>query len=471
MLLYFSVENFRSIKERVALDLRPAPRLRRHPSHVVSLEMNNKKSQKALRSSVIFGANASGKSNIVKAIRFAKRLIVNPSVQSGLKTEPFRLDSTINDVSSFYFEFSMGGQIYIYSFSLSSERIFSEMLYVQLSFKDLCIYERVYNVDEDKYDISTDLLDGDIIEFFKNDAEKIEKLNTIMDGIRDLITLLEFTSDKQLFLNESGVKKIHEKLKVVHSFIYPAFHFFKNSLVVVFPDSYYAGIHRDFSREDISNNYVNLLSKYDTGINDIKVDNVDISIVPDRLLSEVESKLKNQESTTYYFQGRHVKFEKDDEDNIKAYQIVSERKLKNGSSINFELCDESDGTNRLLDLLPSITSPFKEQSLDFYGRTYVVDEFDRSLHPNISKNMIQTFLEGEFCHPQDQLIITTHESNLLDNELFRRDEIWFVQKEDDFSTSLYSLNDYSTRFDKDIRKAYLDGIYGAVPYIMDNYKR
>ena len=120
----------------------------------------------------------------------------------------------------------------------------------------------------------------------------------------------------------------------------------------------------------------------------------------------------------------------------------------------FSLAEESDGTVRLLDLL--------EILLAGEGRTYVLDELDRCLHPSLTYTFVETFLK--LAEKKNiQLIVTTHESRLLDFNLLRRDEVWFVNKRADGASNLYSLEEYNERFDKKIDRAYLEGRYGGVP--------
>ena len=125
----------------------------------------------------------------------------------------------------------------------------------------------------------------------------------------------------------------------------------------------------------------------------------------------------------------------------------------NSQDALFELSEESDGTIRVLDLL--------EILLSNEGKTYVVDELDRCLHPSLTYKYIETFLQ--LAAKKNIQLIVTHESRLLDFDLLRRDEIWFVNKRSTGESDIYSLEEYNTRFDQKIDKAYLEGRYGGVP--------
>ena len=127
----------------------------------------------------------------------------------------------------------------------------------------------------------------------------------------------------------------------------------------------------------------------------------------------------------------------------------------------FNVDEESDGTQRLFDLLPLLY----DLTIGNRERVYIVDEVGRSLHPHITNMIVDLHLAPENADKPTQLIITTHETNLLDLELLRRDEIWFAEKREDSSTDMYSLSDFQPRYDKDVRRAYLVGRYGAIPFI------
>jgi AAA15 family ATPase/GTPase len=124
--------------------------------------------------------------------------------------------------------------------------------------------------------------------------------------------------------------------------------------------------------------------------------------------------------------------------------------------ILFDTSEESDGTIRLLDLLPIVSTAHKEQ------RVYVIDEIDRSLHPNLSYSLIQDFLDRQ---NHNQIIVTTHDTHLLTFDLLRRDEIWFVEKDKNGATSVYSLEEFTPRYDRNIQKGYLKGRFGAIPML------
>ena len=130
---------------------------------------------------------------------------------------------------------------------------------------------------------------------------------------------------------------------------------------------------------------------------------------------------------------------------------------KNNKQVLFDLDEESDGTVRLLDFVPAFKSVISNK------KVFVIDEIERSIHPLLIKELVQKFSLDE--KTKGQMIFTTHESNLLDQDFFRLDEIWFTEKNKDGSTDLYSLNDFKEHKTIDIKKGYLNGRYGSIPFL------
>jgi AAA15 family ATPase/GTPase len=141
-------------------------------------------------------------------------------------------------------------------------------------------------------------------------------------------------------------------------------------------------------------------------------------------------------------------------------KVVTLHKSIDNDDVSFDLVDESDGTQRLLDLIPAFDSILHQDA------TFIIDEIDQSLHPAILRSLIHKIMADETT--KGQFVFSTHESNLLDLDIFRQDEIWFAEKDKvNGSTQLYSLSDFKPRYDLDIRKGYLNGRFGAIPFLTD----
>jgi AAA15 family ATPase/GTPase len=153
--------------------------------------------------------------------------------------------------------------------------------------------------------------------------------------------------------------------------------------------------------------------------------------------------------------GNHLLLERE---GVYQIGIQAAHEHEAGKVVRLELTEESDGTRRLLNLIPAL------HYLRTTNAVYVIDEIDRSLHPILVKEFLEFFLKSH-DRASRQLILTTHESNLLDQDLLRRDEIWFAEKDQSGATRLYSLLDFKVRNDLEIRKHYLQGRFGAVPFL------
>ena len=211
----------------------------------------------------------------------------------------------------------------------------------------------------------------------------------------------------------------------------------------------------------------NMIAAFGTGITNYQL----VEVPPEKVISHLPKEIREQ------LQNKFEKYTTETEkstDNQQGFGIImrSKRdffilKMLNGKMICqtiqfehnkkdvlFELSEESDGTVRVLDLLEILLSD--------EGKTYVIDELDRCLHPSLTYKFIETFLQIA-AKKNIQLIVTTHESRLLDFDLLRRDEIWFVNKRETGESDIYSLEEYNARFDQKIDKAYLEGRYGGVP--------
>jgi hypothetical protein len=203
-----------------------------------------------------------------------------------------------------------------------------------------------------------------------------------------------------------------------------------------------------------------LLKAFGTGIENVqpvkaKREDID-SIIHPTILQDIakQMEINNTPKNDIFIRNRNeifiVRMEKGKDD--KVFSIQFKHNFQNATL--FKMAEESDGTARLFDLLEILLSKS--------NKTYVIDELDRCLHPCLSYQFVKAFFEYS-KNRNVQLIVTTHESRLMDFDLLRRDEIWFVDKDQSGASNIYSLEEYNERFDKKIDKAYLEGRYGGVP--------
>ena len=425
MLKRFSFENYLSFKDESTLDL-TATGIREHSEHVHKF-----KDVGILKSVVIYGANASGKSNIVKALSFSRKLILNGIKDVSTYKKYFRLDEqSKNNHTKFDFELEFDNKFYAYGFSISMNEgiIQSEWLYQIGIAKPKKIFGR------NGRDIDVDIKDSKLnprFEIYKEDMKE------------------EF-----LFLKEIAGKNLKDDEVKIFSEI---FGWFEKKLLLIYPDNKFSVTSLHDNKEQQAH-FLEYLKLFDTGIEEIKSIDEDFDKINiDKPLKEfIEKYLRDKnKSISIPYKGELLTFVKDDDSNIKVKRLG----LVHNTNIDdfFDLADESDGTQRLFDLIPLI-------SMFSSDMTIVIDEFERSLHPNLTEKFLEIFYKKAEDN-KSQLIVTSHESKLLSLDLLRRDEIWFVKKNKQGVSETYPLSKFNIRNDKKIEKDYLVGRFDAVPII------
>ncbi len=440
MLIRFSVENYNSFKEKQVFSM-VAGKQTRHSSHCLAVD-----GKRLLKSSFFFGANASGKSNFVRALDFMRRVTLMGTGAIRHNDHFFRIDPVCKEKPGvFQIDFIAERTVFSYGFAINylTHEFCAEWLYhLDSSEKETCIFER-----EQGKQIVTDL--------------RLKKKSNLRFNI-----YCEDLKEDELLLSEIGNKNIDEDSDL-HDFIV-AYEWFKN-LIVVYPGSHARNKNVFFlNPASDTDSMVNMLRAFDTGIEEItkgkQLAEKAFSFLPEKVKIDVLNDLE-QTMRSKLQDGARCKIEIGDyqfEISIEDGEIVAEKlMLDHGNSAElFELSDESDGTKRLFDLIPLYEFAQK-------GKIIIVDELDRSFHSKLTEEYIKRFFEitkDKTC----QFICTTHDLNLMDLRILRQDEIWFVEREKDHSSKIYSLSDYKQRFDKNILNDYLIGRYGAIPCFQDN---
>lgn len=444
MLIRFSIENFLSFKDRVVFSMIPGKGTLKN-SH----KTNPIKGISALKTSVIFGANASGKSNLIKAIDFGKQLVLTGTKDSQpINFQHFRLDTEARSKNSrLEFEIQHKGKNYAYGFVFNTREIVEEWLFEIDKKADTKIFER-NNSDFD-------------LEFLINKNSELEESQFIKFTAKG-------TPNNQLFLNEIKTRKVKDNVSDIEDLL-NVIDWFQNALTVFYPHSKAKGIEFELmsSNSNLQTLFVELLVYFDTGISNIGFEELDIDQVdiPDKLKEKIKEDLLNEKSEKKFAFITNVSRNhsyivlKSDDGNLSFRKLMTKHTV-HGSDIeeSFELNDESDGTQRIIDFIPLIIDLLKGNNV------FVVDEMERSLHPNLIYDLFDLFLEKS-QNVNSQLIVASHESSLLTQKLLRKDEIWFVVKDKDGASHLHSLEEYKIRFDKNIRKDYLLGRFKAIPRI------
>ncbi len=431
MLIRFTVENFRSFYEEAVLSMIPG-RMQKHPNHVVS--GNGSKGIDVLRTGLLYGANASGKSNLIRAMDFAQKLIVDGTKpKQRIPVEPFRLsEEALQKPSRFEFEFISQGQAYAYGFVVDSRCVHEEWLFLMDKQKEQPLFERVTN-EEMKTNVSFPNLN-----LLKNPDEQF------------LQFVARSTRPNQLFLTKS----VEDNL----DYYFSVSDWFSTTLTIIFPESKAKGIQSIIgSNDEVRKSLSDFLDIMNTGIDGVSLDQVKVETIKFPAKNDVDNILTElQQNSAVVFDipngGRYLA-QLNEQGQQNFYSLGTIRRLDD-NEVRFEMFEESDGTQRLVDLFPVVYMDV--------SRVFIIDELERSLHPNLVRRFIKLFLENT---SGSQLIVSTHESTLLDLDLVRRDEIWFVEKRPSGSSALYSLEEFKPRADLDIRRGYLQGRFGAIPVL------
>jgi AAA15 family ATPase/GTPase len=439
MLIRFFVENFSSFGAQTEFSL-VAGRQQIHPEHLIKAPEND---LKILRAGVIYGANASGKSNLIKAMAFARDLIVvGTAPMSRILVRPFLLDLKLRSLPSvFQFTFCNNGTCYTYGFKATAEKVLEEWLFEVKNEKEIRIFERTTNNEGDA-----------IVEFAPS-------LTKTKDDESFLGLIARGTRSNQLFLTESIQRNVKQ--------FQDAWGWFAKHLVIIFPDSRALGIEFAFKDKDkIAPLFMKILQTFDTGIVGIETHDQPLeSAAPDlpaNMKADLEQTVRDEKTNVFIAGPKNMRYavHRNEKGDLLALKLRAQHAIRGtGESISFDFSEESDGTQRMVDLLPAMTSLLSE------NKVVIVDEIDRSLHPHVTYALFDLFLsQGIQC--KSQLIATTHAENLLTFDLLRKDEIWFVKKNNDGESSLFSLEEFNPRYDKDIMTGYMNGRFGAVPTIM-----
>jgi len=431
-----------------------------HQDHVIAHEGSIDK--RILKTSVIYGANASGKSNFVKALDFARDLIIgNLATQRDeqIPRLPFMFDlDFMGEPSRFEFEIKCGSRLFMYGFEVTQKLVVSEWLFEWIADNWELWFRRL---DESKsYEIGTLL--NEALEDLSLEPYQTPLIegDTTPDSRKVPVSyLLTGTRQNQLFLNEAYNRGVNQ--------FEALYDWFLRRLVLVFPDA--GDMPIPFPQridEDFESKLAELMDIFGVGITGVRLDPIDLenntqispSVKEDLKRVAFRTSNTSEGYRSLQLNETTLLFDVDENKEIKSTEIFVEHKAKQGYTVAFQLGQESDGTRRLFGLAPLILDFLRENN----DRVYVVDELERKLHPKLSFLILHMFLQNSDQKPS-QLIVTTHETQILDLGLLRTDEIWFAEKDPHGGSSLFSLEEFTPRPSGDIRNEYLQGRFGATP--------
>lgn len=445
MLIKFSCQNFRSIgMQPLELSMVAAPKIKMHLGHISSpLD-----TVKLLRNAAVYGANAAGKSNVVRALDFMKASVVNGSLPQDTTREYCRVGEGLSkEMTTFEMQFEIDGQAYDYGLScaLIDYRVISEWLY-ELGDSEKMLFERANGAE---ITFSDELLGA----VSKNDRMRAHIYK------EDFVNQVK-TAPPLLFLSAVGRDKRFDESSPLSAFSRSYRWFARNLHVMVAnqpsPTSdFYVG-------DKTLNEVAEVLASFDTGISNLSKREISmeelerqfsfpLAMSIRQLLSQPQLGgdlvLTVRDGAAFVGVERHGS----EEPTVTILEIRHQ-----GSSSSFAFGDESDGTRRLFDFMDLLFSKQKDA-------VFIVDEIDRSLHPMLTQQLVDLFNE---IHKEDacQLLFTTHENAIMSYDYLRKDEIWFVDRDAEGYSHLYPLDDFeSVRTDSRLSKQYLEGRYGGIP--------
>ncbi len=438
MLIGFKVKNFRSFRDLQHFSM-IAGKVRNNENHILE-----KGKYKILKFSGMFGANGSGKSNLIFAIGVSQ-ILITKGIRDLINNLYYRGTPDLkNEDSYFEYELALGDKLYSYGFEINiyKKEIVSEWLIDMTKSKEKIIFER----DLKKFDYKSDIL-----------TKKYSNFSNCLDEMKK--------NKENLFLGEM-VRRLYmaNNMDLYFNDIVEVYKFLIQDTNIIRPST-----HKLFDVDYLKNKdkILKILQALDIDIVDFITEKDDIKNIKLKLVENDFNNLMNdiQVLSSRY---KNIRFtlriendlytiEKGDNDN---YNVCSIKFIHKNNLNNFGAYEESDGTIRILELIDILLSQDK---------LFLIDELDSSLHPLLVEGLLKIFLHSKTTN---QLIITTHELKTLDFDLVRRDEIWFAEKGKDGDTKIYSLEEYKdvARFDRKIDKAYLEGRFGAIANIDTDYE-
>jgi hypothetical protein len=382
--------------------------------------------RRILKSAAVYGANGSGKTNFVRAIGFMRDLVLG---ESPIRNCAYKLDRTMKDEPSFFEIIFIKDNIrYRYGFEIDRKSVLSEWLFYVPTTREASLFTR----EKQNITIGRSFREGRIL------SDSIKKDKLFLSFVAQLNGASITQSIMEWFKNVSVMSGLDSDLSNTTDML----------------------LEEGKSGKKRKKQVLDILNRFDAQIEDIAIEEryfVPIAIPADLEISDQARAFIASVNTLFEKEGGGKK--------MPPRVIIYRKTYENGKESGIEEFDlrqqESDGTKKLFALAGSLV-----QSLET-GKTIVVDELESKLHPLVTKEIVKLFNSNISNKKNAQLIFTTHDTNLLQGNHFRRDQIWFTEKDKYGSSHLYSLLEYKPRKDASFQKDYINGRYGAIPYIGD----
>jgi AAA15 family ATPase/GTPase len=443
MIIQFVVRNILSFSdEEDTVFKMTATKDDRHPNHVVDIQ---EQGLQVLRTAAVYGANGAGKTNLVKALSFLKRLVTKGiGPKKKIPINRFRLkEQSAKNPAKFVIDFLQNNVHYSYGIVLDDSSVLEEWLYcTKPNGRETKLFER-----------TTDENGEPNIDF----GAQLKKES----GEDFLEFLAKGTRKEQPFISEAESRNLKQTQPVID--------WFREKLAIISVEPIYrplqVRLHED---KNFADDLGKFLKAAGTGIESVVTKSEELDFkrhlpdMPESTRQEILNDLNGKINVVIGGQRLDDEFLviRGTREKPEILKLQTVHKSTNGESVTFSFSEESSGTKKLMHLFPALISLTQED------KVYVIDELDRSMHPLLSRAFLKTFLQAD--NKKSQLIFTTHEECLLDLDIIRRDEVWFVQKDENTNASkCYPLTDYKVRPDLEIRKGYLNGRFGAIPFFSD----
>ena len=438
MLIRFLVKNLFSFRELTEFNMLPG-RFSRLSHHIIK----NEKIE-LLKLNALYGANGAGKSNLVSAFALLKNLIVKGEMPVELFSDTFKFDKDSSKKDVYLgVEFIKDNIPYYYGITINQGIIVEEELQISglNNNEDKLLFSRTDSVDEKNMEI-----------VFSKEVEEDPEAALLPSFLKNEI--LE-RNKSVLFYMKNRQNKVFEPFK-------SALEWFEKQLEIISPHSRPGGLVLRLEKNEAFYQFaVDIMRTFNTGIRDIHVETIPAEdFFGENDKQEVEkliADLKANIGKAKLMRSRYDEVVFVLQDNKPMVKKITFSHSEDDGEARFDFSDESDGTRRLVEYLPALFEVVNN------CKTYFVDEIERSIHPLLIKELIKKFSHDK--ETKGQLIFSTHESNLLDQDIFRPDEIWFAEKNKKGSTELYALSDFKEHHTIDIRKGYLNGRYGGIPFL------
>lgn len=423
MLIEFGVRNFRSIREEQTLSMMASPAKEHLATHTCASDIKNP--ARLVRSAVIYGPNAAGKTNVLRALQFMQAVVVNSAIApptAQTPYDPFKLSSATRSApSEFHVSFVQEGTLYEYGFSTTAERVHEEWLTEAPLGRSRRLFSRKYDASKNEY---------------------VWNFSAHFKGNR--LLWRDSTRPNALFLSTAA------QLNSIH--LLPVFSWFQRRLIVI------QGIEAFNARltlqllatQEGKNSLLPFVREADPSVADVELLREAIpGIGPGRIPGGIALKAPGVQ---------FIVDQSTPDSPPSAVKInFSHNSIEGDGAIKFDLSEESNGTQAFFMAAGAWLNVLKN------GEVLLFDEIDTSLHPLLTRFLIKQFHSDRTNPNGAQLICSTHDTTLLSMELFRRDQIWFVERGNDRATKLFPLSDFSPRNDEALERAYLRGRYGALP--------